>query len=211
VQQPEPLDHGRWRRLWQRLGARGDGAGTFSTLAAAYAEPARAYHTTEHILDCLAQFDLAEGEAERPTEVEAALWFHDAVYLPDRTDNEERSADLARGSLSQAGAPLEATSRVAELVLATRHVLAPTEADARLVCDIDLSILGRSPDVFDEFERRIRKEYAWVPDPLFRTRRAAILESFLRRDSVYQTDFFRERYETGARSNLARAIKSLMI
>ena len=207
--QPEPLDRSRWTGLWNRLGAQGDGLSIFSALAAAYAEPARAYHTAEHIRDCLVQFDLSRHAAQRPDEVEAAIWFHDAVYLPGASDNEDRSAGLAQTTLADAGAPLEVAHRIAQLVLATKHLTIPGEPDAALLCDIDLSILGRTPEVFDEFERRIRWEYAWVPEPVYRGARAEILAGFLRRRSIFQTDFFRQRYETRARANLHQVIEKL--
>lgn len=209
--QPAMLDQGRWTGLWRRLGAQGDGRPIFTGLAVSYADPARVYHTAEHIRDCLAQFDLSRNAAERVDEVEAAIWFHDAVYLPGGSDNEDRSANLARTALAGAGVPPEITHRVAGLVLATRHLTVPSEPDAALLCDIDLSILGRAPDEFDEFERRIRREYAWVPESVYRSARSEVLSAFLTRRSIYQTTYFRERYEALARENLARAVKSLAV
>jgi predicted metal-dependent HD superfamily phosphohydrolase len=203
------LDEGRWTELWSRLGALGDGLSVFSRLAAAYAEPPRAYHTATHIQDCLSQFDLSRATAQRPDEVEAALWFHDAVYLPGRSDNENRSADLARAALSEGGVAPKVAQSVAELVLATRHLAIPDQPDAALLCDIDLSILGRSPGIFDQFERQIRREYARVPEPTYRSARSEILQRFLRRPTIYQTPFFRQRYEAAARANLTRLLKEI--
>ena len=207
--EPETLDRGRWTNLWRRLGARGEGASVFTDLTAAYTEPARAYHTAEHIRDCLAQFDLSKSAAIRADEIEAAIWFHDAIYLPGSSDNEDRSAELARSALAKSGVPAAVASRIAELVLATRHASVPSEPDAALLCDIDLSILGRPPHVFDAFEQRIRREYAWVPEPVYRRARAEIMEGFLRRHSIYQTTYFRKRYEGQARENLERTIRRL--
>lgn len=207
--QPETLDQSRWMGLWTRLGAQEHGLSIFTSLAAAYAEPARVYHTAEHICDCLAQLDLSRHMAQRPDEVEAAIWFHDAVYLPGASDNEACSARLVRTTLADARAPVEVAHRIAELVLATQHLAIPGEPDAALLCDIDLSILGRTHEVFDEFERRIRQEYAWVPAPVYRGARAEILAGFLRRRSIFQTDYFRDRYEAPARANLARILKDL--
>ena len=207
--QLQALDRSRWIGLWNRLGAQGEGLSIFARLEAAYADPARAYHTAGHIRDCLAQFDRCRRLAERPDEVEAAIWFHDAVYQPGASDNEDRSARLARTSLADAEASPEAARRIAELVLATQHLSIPRQPDAALLCDIDLSILGRTPEVFDEFERRIRREYAWVPEPVYRSARTEILEGFLARRSIFQTDFFREGYEAPARANLTRVVKEL--
>jgi predicted metal-dependent HD superfamily phosphohydrolase len=48
-----------------------------------------------------------------------------------------------------------------------------------------------------------------VPEPVYRGARAEILAGFQRRRSIYQTDFFRQRYEAPARANLARILKEL--
>ena len=203
------LDRQRWLKLWSRLGAQGSSASSFAQLTAAYAEAGRAYHTAEHIRDCLAELDLTRDLAQYPDEVEAALWFHDAVYLPGAPDNEDQSAELARTALSVAAVPREVTDRTAALVLATKHAGVPSSPDEQLICDIDLSILGREPGIFDTFERQIRHEYAWVPEPTYRRERSAVLSGFLRRRSIYQTDQFRHRYEALARANLKRLLDQL--
>ncbi len=203
------LDQERWTELWSRLGAQGSGLSIFTHLATAYAEPGRAYHTAEHIRDCLTQLDASREIARRPDEVEAAIWFHDAAYVPGASDNEDRSARLAQTALLACAVPLEVSRRVAELVLATRHLTLPRDPDGQLLCDIDLSILGREPEIFDQFERRIRQEYAWAPEAMYRSSRSEVLAGFLRRRSIYQTEFFRARYEQPARSNLNRALADL--
>jgi predicted metal-dependent HD superfamily phosphohydrolase len=206
---PASLDQKRWLGLWSRLGAQGSGISIFTHLANAYAEPSRAYHTAEHILDCLTQLDRHRDVAVKPDEVEAALWFHDAVYLPAATDNEERSARLAQTALLACAVSLEIARRIAEMILATRHLTVSRETDAQLVCDIDLSILGREPEVYQEFERRIRREYSWVPEASYRSARSEVLAGFLRRHSIYQTSQFRDLYELPARKNLERALAQL--
>jgi predicted metal-dependent HD superfamily phosphohydrolase len=203
------LDQQRWLELWSRLGAQGSGASIFAQLAAAYAEPERAYHTAEHIRDCLAELDRSRDLAQHPDELEAALWFHDAVYRPGATDSEDQSAQLARTALSLGAVPREVADRTAALVLATRHAGVSSSPDDQLICDIDLSILGRDPGTFDTFEQQIRREYAWVPEPMYRRERSAVLSGFLRRRSIYQTDQFRHRYEALARANLQRLLDQL--
>ena len=203
------MDLARWTALWHRLGAQGEGSAVFTRLAAAYAEPTRFYHTAQHIEDCLTLLDATRTLAELADEVEAAVWYHDAVYVAARTDNEERSAELARASLREAQVAPEIAERIKRLVLETRHENPPHEADAALLCDIDLSILGRSPEVFDLFERQIRREYAMVPEPTYRTRRSEVLRKFLSRPTIYQTAWFRQRYESRARANLERSLTKL--
>jgi predicted metal-dependent HD superfamily phosphohydrolase len=207
---PVTLDQTRWLGLWSRLGAHEGGVEAFGTLAAAYAEPARAYHNANHIQDCLTELDRTRAQADQPDEVEAALWFHDAIYVPGASDNEDRSARLAHAVLSTAGVPPARAQRIAEFILATRHVTIPEDRDARYLCDIDLSILGRTPAEFEEYERQIRSEYGWVPEPAYRGGRSELLAGFLRRQSIFQTQTFRRRYEAQARRNLERKLAELV-
>ena len=198
----------RFDRLAAGLGATKSNADLFTELAAAWAEPHRAYHTTAHLEDCLHQLDTVAAGEDRDR-VEAALWFHDAVYDPRAGDNEARSAAWAREALGAIGVGRDAVEEVARLVLATRHADPPSDAGAALVTDVDLSILGRDPATYDEFERRIRLEYDWVPEQTFRRERSRILVGFLRRRPLYQTRRFRARYEDTARENLARTVARL--
>ncbi|HEX2251313.1 MAG TPA: hypothetical protein VHH32_13280 [Gemmatimonadales bacterium] len=147
--------------------------------------------------------------SSHPDSVETAIWFHDAVYVPGAADNEERSAYLAETALRKGAVSPDIVRHVGQLIRATTHQQAPEESDARLLCDIDLSILGREDAVYDEFELRIRREYAAVPEAVYRRGRSALLESFLARPAIYATERFRSRYEKQARINLGRALSRL--
>jgi predicted metal-dependent HD superfamily phosphohydrolase len=208
-QQPAALQPTRWSGLWSRLGARSDGLQIYQQLLTAYSEPIRTYHNINHLQHCLIQLDANRGVARRPDEVEAALWFHDAVYVPGRADNEQLSGELARTALERGGAGQSVTQRVVSMVLATRHETVVEDRDAQLVCDIDLSILGGSPAEFQEFERQIRQEYSWVPAALYANSRSEVLRGFLSRPSIYQTDAYRSRHEERARQNLERLLAAL--
>jgi|SRR6266850_2717862 len=199
----------RWNSLWQELGAAHFDPRLFDQLIARYSEPHRAYHTVRHVEECLVQLEEARALAEHAPEVELALWFHDAIYDPKRQDSEERSADWAHEAALAAGVAAVSAQRVRALVMATRHKAVPQGADAQVLVDIDLAILGAAPERFDEYERQIREEYAWVPDFLFHRERRRILEDFSARPSIFSTLFFRARLERQARANLARSIAAL--
>lgn len=196
----------RWQAAWGELGARPP-AGLFDELMARYGEPHRHYHTTKHLDECFAQ--MAPHLAEHPAEVELALWFHDAIYEPKRQDNEAKSADWARDSALSAGVASDCAGRLHALVMATRHEAVPQARDEQVLVDIDLSILGAPAARFDEYERQVREEYAWVPGLVFRSKRKTILQQFLARHAIYSTAPFRERLEASARANLARSIARL--
>ena len=122
-----------------------------------------------------------------PVAVEAAIWFHDLVYDTHAKDNEEQSAQVAKQVLGQVGMNEVFTSSVVNLILATKHSAVPEENDAKFMIDLDLAILGQGERDFDEYESNIRQEYAWVSDEQFATGRAAILQPFLDRPSIFTT------------------------
>lgn len=198
----------RWQALMARLGWPANEA-AFAALSAAYRQPHRHYHTQAHIADCLAHFDALRAFAADPDAIELALWFHDAVYDPYRSDNEQASADWALRFLRENGAPASLQDRVQALILATRHDAVATDRDMAILIDIDLSILGSAPDAYDEYRRAVRREYRWVPGILFRRNRRAVLESFLRRERIFLTDRFHASHETRARENIEAELERL--
>lgn len=195
-----------FERAWRDIGAKSSGSSLYEELVASYGEPHRKYHTLQHLTECLQTFEKVRPLAQRPAEVELALWFHDAMYDVKRGDNEAQSADWSRRELEAASVPPDAVNRVHDLVKATRHTEVPTHGDQQLLVDVDLSILGASDERFKEYEQQIRDEYAFVPGWIFRRKRRAILTSFLGRGRIYSTDHFHLALEQRARENLSRAI-----
>lgn len=159
---------------------------------------------------CLDEFKEARHLAENPDAVELAIWYHDAIYDPRATDNENQSAALVVEMIKAASLPDSLQKTVANLIVSTSHAFCElVSSDAKLLVDIDLTILGQPEEVFDEYERQIRTEYGWVPEGLFTAGRRAILKSFLDRPSVFQTDFFQAKYEAQARRNITHSLANL--
>ena len=197
-----------WAQTWAALGVmRAPDAGR---LLRAYAEPQRHYHTAGHVLACLRELRAAEPalEAQRRGVLELALFFHDAVYDPRRTDNEEASARLAEEFL-QGLLNAGEVERVAALVRATDHRRPPRDEEEALVVDADLAILGRPWEEFAGYEAAIREEYGHVAEEAFRAGRRKVLEHFLARDRIYTTGWFFKQYEAAARINLQESIARL--
>jgi predicted metal-dependent HD superfamily phosphohydrolase len=203
------LSQDRWTALCTAAGASGDSAPLYHQLRAAYSEPHRRYHNLRHIAECLNELDPVRGLVQAPNAVELAVWFHDAVYDTHAADNEERSAALARSELQKLGAGEVLISTIERLVLATKRHDVSLDNDAPTLVDVDLSILGQSPERFLEYERQIREEYGWVPQQTFCEKRAEILKSFLARKRIFSTEWFFNRYEVRARANLALSVAAL--
>ncbi len=198
----------RWRQLMGHWGASGDDA-EFEKLVAAYSESHRHYHSTQHITSCLNQFDEVADQAQYPKEVEAALWYHDAIYKTRSSTNERDSAHWASRYLESIGASPDQCHRVHRHILATKHTGEPLTGDTAIVVDVDVSILGAEPATYSVYQEAIRKEYRWVPEFLYRRKRIEILQAFLGRATLYETESFRHRYEEQARENLRREIEEL--
>lgn len=195
--------------------------GQLEALETAYATPPRAYHDFGHVREVLRHYDaVAAGPGwAQPLEVRLAVLYHDAVYEPGRGDNEARSARLAAAEIArwlpEAGIEV---ARVVELIgLTARHgQYEPGDFganaagdDSRHFLDCDMAILGADPATFDAYDRAIAAEYrGHVPGWLFRINRRRFLKALLAQPRIYLSDFFHERYDAQARSNLRRAVTS---
>jgi len=137
-----------------------------------------------------------------------ALWFHDAVYEPAASDNEQRSAELFA---ARAGGCFDEgfTRQVCELILATVHATPPRAPDAKLIADIDLSSFGLHWEAFLRDSRAVREEFAHLSDTRFYPAHARFLRSLLARAHLYHTDYFRRQCEANARANIERYLREL--
>jgi len=176
----------------------------------AYTAPDRHYHNLAHIEAMLGLMRM--HALSDPTSIEAAIWFHDAVYDTRRHDNEERSAALATERLAGLLSP-DRIGRIATQIRATAGHTVPDFSDAgvrndcALFLDMDLAILGGTPEDFAAYESAVRREYAWVPEPLWIEGRRQVLERFLARPTIYASQPFRASHEAAARRNLTRSLK----
>lgn len=181
-------------------------------LLARWAEPQRHYHTAVHLTAVLDHLDDLAGCADDIDAVRLAAWFHDAVYRPDRSENEERSAHLAERALPELGIDDARTAEVARLVrLTVTHDPAPGDRNGEVLCDADLAVLGGPPAAYAAYAAEVRQEYGFVPDPAFREGRAAVLRQLLDLPVLFRTPLARERWERTARHNLRGELELLTL
>ncbi|MER5851458.1 hypothetical protein ABT126_31685 [Streptomyces sp. NPDC002012] len=205
------------RERWQEalVGARGGAAGPdplpyADNLLARWAEPQRRYHTTAHLVAVLDRIDTLAGYAADADAVRLAAWFHDAVYRPDRSENEERSAALAERALPEAGVPADITAEVSRLVrLTVTHDPADGDTNGEVLCDADLAILAAPPKEYAAYAAQVREEYGFVPDDAFREGRAAVLRQLLGLPRLFRTPHGMARWEPRARQNVTTELELL--
>lgn len=168
-----------------------------------YSEPHRRYHTRRHLTAVLDLVDELAGHAAAADLVRLAAWFHDAVYDPERADNEERSARLAARMLTDTDLREPDIGEVVRLIeLTTTHAPDEDDRNGQVLCDADLAILGADPGQYAAYAAAVREEYAFVPDEFFHAGRAQVLNGLLALPRLFHTATARERFEERARSNI---------
>lgn len=175
-------------------------------LQAAYQQPHRSYHTLQHINECLRLFDSYRHLAKQPLAVEFALWFHDAVYQPQQSNNEQQSAVWASRVLQQGRVTETLTQQVYQLILATAHQQPPHSNDEKLLVDLDLAILAAAPARFAEYQQQIRAEYAWVAEDVYQQKRQQLLTRLYNGGDIYHHCELKAVLEPLARANLRQVL-----
>lgn len=179
----------------------------YASLMAKYREAHRSYHTIDHLkfgIGCALKLDIKL----LPEEV-LAWFYHDAEYQPDRDDNEERSAHVFLRDREQLGFPALDMDTVSERVEAIIRSTDLSQTPMCVVNDMDLAVLGAEPEVYDEYVRKVRKEYHFVSEDVWRGGRSKVLLSFLDRDRLYLTDKFAAHFTAQAYANIRREFERL--
>lgn len=199
----------KWFDLMKTLGvAEGFSLDWWKRIASRYSQVHRRYHTLKHISD---MFDLLEKFGGSSTHIVLAIWFHDVEYNSHCCDNEDKSSSMLNLFLTEANAPDELFFSVAMITATSRHEIpkdipASLLYDVELFLDLDLSILGASPEAYLEYSTQVRQEYSHVPDPVFNSSRSTVLRSFHGRKHIYYTQAFRDAFEEQANINLNREL-----
>jgi predicted metal-dependent HD superfamily phosphohydrolase len=181
----------------------------FKLLVTAYTHPDRHYHNLNHIDRVIATLNRFSN-FQNPCAVYFAAWFHDFIYDPQASDNEIQSASAARDLLVNLADSQATIERISLLILATQgHQTNPLDRDLCIFLDADLAILGTDRTIYQAYQQSIRREYSWVSDAAYQSGRIRVLESFLRRDRLYQTDLLFNELESIARLNLQGEIAFL--
>ena len=188
-------------RLWQDIVTR-------------YGEPQRAYHTLNHIEQLLVQLENINHILSEPHITALALYYHDVIYDPTRSDNELQSAELATDALSSYLSPEQCQQIYALIMMTANHQIdtlvdSDKYNDAAYLLDMDLSILGAPWSAYEQYAKAIRQEYAHVADDNYRDGRTAVLQGLLAHPKLYLTDHYYNQLETQARNNIKRELTLL--
>jgi predicted metal-dependent HD superfamily phosphohydrolase len=175
----------------------------FRHIEKAYQEEKRFYHNINHILQLLMLADQHTASITDITTVQFSIFYHDIKYKPGSTDNEVKSAEIAKEALLQLHVKPEIIAKVEEYILATKDHFAqkPVDADLKYFLDFDLSKLASPGEEYTTYLMQIRKEYSHLPAGEFKKGRLEFVSKALDHQYLFFTDIFRQ-VEYVARQNL---------
>ena len=180
----------------------------WSEIEQRYSARSRYYHTLEHIENMLAELAKIESAIGDKDTLLFSIYYHDIIYEPTKDDNEHQSALFFLERISQTSF-IDLHVCIAQIEKTKTHTLS-TDQDTNFLLDLDLSILGKSPEEYQNYSKNIRNEYQMYPDLIYRNERRKALQNFLKMESIYKTEFFKREYEAQALKNIKREMAQMV-
>ncbi|WP_411810944.1 hypothetical protein ACLB9Y_12205 [Chryseobacterium scophthalmum] len=174
-----------------------------------YSGKSRHYHNLQHLETLFEKIEHVKDIIKNFNTISFSIFYHDVIYDATSKLNEEKSADVAKERLEILGVNNDDIQRIYEQILSTKSHQKSEDEDTNFLLDADLSILGKSSQVYVEYTKQIRKEYSIYPDFLYKPGRKKVLQHFLELESIFKTEFFRNKYEIQARENIEFELKGL--
>ncbi|BDS13236.1 HD domain-containing protein [Aureispira anguillae] len=175
----------------------------YEELSQLYNDPNRYYHNLVHLFNFLKLLDQHVEEIDQVALFEMAIWYHDAIYDAKKKDNELQSALLVQ-QLFREYLKDDELAYINKLIMSTAgHYPKSEEQDVYFFLDFDLAILATDHKNYQFYSEAIWKEYKkFYPKLLYKMGRKKVLKGFLRREKIYFSQLFFEKYEKKARQNI---------
>lgn len=169
----------------------------------------RPYHNLFHLEFIFNELDKCRDLIENFNQVAFSVFYHDIIYHSDQRNNEEKSAELARESLRKLGLDKSFIQSCYSMILATKNHKRNMDKDTNYFLDADMAILGVEQSQYQEYSKKVRTEYLEFPDIKYNSGRKKLLNKFIDLPRIFQTDYFYDKYEAQARSNIKMEIAQL--
>jgi predicted metal-dependent HD superfamily phosphohydrolase len=177
----------------------------YNQIITEYSAPARHYHNIQHVQNMLICIKELKGFAIDYPVLLLSAWYHDVVYVPLKTNNEEESYSFAKKQLLQLHFSREKIHAIKNLILSTKNHCIRQKSDSidiKILQDSDLQVFSFSRDDYKNYMQQIREEYKMIPEFIFRPKRKKIVNNFLAMHHIYRTPSYRDANEAKARDNL---------
>lgn len=83
------------------------------------------------------------------------------------------------------------------------------DEQCNLLQDLDLLVLGSSPEEYKRYRQLLREEYSYLDDSSYTKMRLKVLETFLMIPTIFSTNDFKSKFEDVARKNIVNEIEEL--
>jgi predicted metal-dependent HD superfamily phosphohydrolase len=185
------------------------GTQLWSEIETNYSNKKRHYHTLTHLENLLQQLVAVKTTIKNWDTVLFTLYYHDIIYNPLKTNNEEKSAEFTENRMRLIAAPQPIIENCIGQILATKKHFLSADNDTNIFTDADLSILGQPWPVYEKYYKQVRKEYALYPNLIYNPGRKKVLQHFLQMQQIFKTDYFFECFEAQAKENIERELQQL--
>jgi predicted metal-dependent HD superfamily phosphohydrolase len=185
----------------------------YNQIVTDYTASTRHYHNISHIQNMLLCADKLKSLSINYQLILFSVWYHDVVYVPLKTNNEEQSYEYAKKHLIQIKIGREKLHVIKELILSTKNHCVRNKSDSmdiKLLQDADLQIFSCDREKYKIYMQQIREEYKMVPEFVYRPKRKKVIKTFLSMNHIYRVPVFREENEAKARENLNYELDCLL-
>lgn len=123
----------------------------------------------------------------------------------------EKNCEVFDEFCSDAGLKDENTIKFVKKLLGDESIDAMPGYDdeINLLQDLDLLVLGSSPEEYKRYRELLRKEYCHLDDSSYTKMRLKVLETFLMIPNIFSTNEFQTKFEDIARKNIVNEIEEL--
>jgi predicted metal-dependent HD superfamily phosphohydrolase len=174
-----------------------------------YSYKKRHYHTLEHLENLLQQLLEVKTDINDWNCILFSLFYHDVIYNPLKTSNEERSAEFVAYRMKTILVSEPIIAHCVNQIIATKKHAVSDDSDTNYFTDADLSILGQPWEVYSTYYKQVRKEYSLFPELIYVPGRKKVLQQFLQMERIFKTDFFYKKFELQAKENLKKELALL--
>jgi len=145
----------------------------------------RKYHTFSHLAQLLTLYNHFESNINNRSSFVLAIIFHDIIYNPTSSSNEEDSVQLFKTFVSELNdSRLESIeNQVSEMINCTKsHQISdsslgsPLESDLKYFLAFDMSILSADRSLYTCYSQSIREEYSHIPKEEYCLKRSQFLK-----------------------------------
>ena len=177
-----------------------------------YHEKHRFYHNFNHIKTMLEEAD--RYDVELSEEQYLAILFHDVIYNPHSTTNEEDSCDVFNDYVFGLKAVSFDAKLVRQIIMDTKYPFISTCKESQIIHDLDFLSFGRTEEQYKRDIKLLEWEYTYPNNTQkmindFYHKRLAFLKGLQERQIYYTKTF--KHLENRAKFNICEDIDLLEV